>query len=104
MKWSAMDGPAGGRRAESPIALLPFRFAVEDIERSDPHRVRRGGPTSPGYFCLCSALARAEANIAIPALFERFPEMTLAVAREKIQPRGSFIMNTPATLPVRLTT
>jgi len=123
-------------RVESPIAILPFRFPIEDIEIGGV-TIRRGDPiligfaaagrdpgvhgetaatfdvTRPGkehlsfghgaHFCIGSALGRAEASIAVPALFERFPDLTLAVAPERIEPRGSFIMNTPAALPVRLT-
>ncbi|MEU7135920.1 cytochrome P450 [Streptomyces sp. NPDC046261] len=54
------------------------------------------------HFCLGAPLARLEANIALPALFERFPDMTLAVAPDELLPVDSFISNGHRSLPVRL--
>ena len=45
----------------------PHRF---DIERADTGHLAFGGGA---HFCLGAPLARAEAQIAIPLLFERFP-------------------------------
>jgi cytochrome P450 len=55
------------------------------------------------HHCLGAPLARLEAGIALSALFDRFPEMSLAVAPERIEPLGSFISNGHRSLPVRLT-
>lgn len=55
------------------------------------------------HFCIGAPLARLEASIALPALFERFPDLSLAVPREKLQPQITFIMNGNHTLPVYLT-
>lgn len=52
--------------------------------------------------CIGMPLARMEARIALPALFERFPDLTLAVAPEEIEPQVTFIMNGVLRLPVRL--
>lgn len=123
-------------RNQSPIAQLPFRFAVEDVEldgvvvpRGEPILIAYAaagrdpdlhGPTADAFditrerkdhlsfglgthFCMGSSLARLEAGIALPALFERFPDLSLAVAPDELEPRGSFIMNAHAGLPVRLT-
>lgn len=49
----------------------PDRF---DIARPDPRHVAFGGGL---HFCLGAPLARAEAQIGIPLLFERFPALTL---------------------------
>lgn len=49
----------------------PHRF---DIERADTTHVAFGGGV---HFCLGAPLARAEAQIAIAALFERFPGLRL---------------------------
>ena len=49
----------------------PHRF---DIERADTGHLAYGGGA---HFCLGAPLARAEAQIAIPLLFERFPSLRL---------------------------
>jgi hypothetical protein len=49
----------------------PHRF---DIERADTSHLAFGGGA---HFCLGAPLARAEAQIAIPLLFERFPILRL---------------------------
>ena len=49
----------------------PHRF---DIERTDTTHLAFGGGA---HFCLGAPLARAEAQIAIAALFERFPGLRL---------------------------
>jgi 2-hydroxy-5-methyl-1-naphthoate 7-hydroxylase len=123
-------------RAESPVAQLPIRFAMADIEiagmtipkgdpiligfaaagrdpasygdsagcfdltRSDKHHLSFG---FGAHFCLGAPLARLEASIGLPALFERFPDMRLAVAPHELEPQVSFIMNGNTSLPVYLT-
>jgi cytochrome P450 len=49
----------------------PHRF---DVERADTSHLAFGGGA---HFCLGAPLARAEAQIAIPVLFERFPGLRL---------------------------
>src|SRR5262249_31717357 len=49
----------------------PHRF---EIERADTSHLAFGGGA---HFCLGAPLARAEAQIAIPLLFERFPSLRL---------------------------
>ncbi|MFI7639310.1 cytochrome P450 [Nonomuraea sp. NPDC049400] len=123
-------------RVDSPAAMLPFRFATEDVEIGGVV-VRKGDPVLMGFagigrdpevhgdtagefdvtradkthlsfghglhYCLGAPLARLEAMIALPALFERFPRIELAVAPEDLEPQGTFIMNGHRALPVRLT-
>ncbi len=55
------------------------------------------------HYCLGIRLAKLAASICLPALFERFPDMTLAVRRDELEPQGTFIMNGHLTLPVYLT-
>ncbi|MEU7168272.1 cytochrome P450 [Streptomyces morookaense] len=54
------------------------------------------------HFCLGAPLARLEAAVALPALFERFPAMSLAAAPDQLRPVDSFISNGHRALPVRL--
>lgn len=123
-------------RVESPLAHLPLRYAVEDIEldgvviprgdailvnyssvgrdpalhgesagefdltRTDKTHLSFGhGP----HFCLGAGVARMVATIGLSTLFERFPGLNLAVARDELQPLPTFIMNGHRELPVRLT-
>ncbi|MEU1287206.1 cytochrome P450 [Kitasatospora sp. NPDC005856] len=123
-------------RVEAPVAHLPFRFAVEDIEiggvvipkgdpvlinfaavgrdravhgdsadafdatRSDKEHLSFGHGV---YRCIGMPLARMEGEIALSALFRRFPDLELAVPAEELAPQVTFIMNGVQTLPVRLT-
>lgn len=123
-------------RVHAPVANLPLRYAVEDIEIRGA-RFKKGeailvayaacgrdpavhGPDADrfditrvgkehlafGYgvhYCMGAPLARLEASIALPAVFERFPAMTPAVAPDALIPVKSFISNGHRSLPVRLT-
>ncbi|MGV9667644.1 cytochrome P450 family protein [Nocardia niigatensis] len=123
-------------RYQSPVAHLPLRYAVEDIEidgitipkgeailasyagaSRDPRihgatadsfditRDTKDQHVAFGYgahHCLGAPLARLEAAIALPALFERFPNLRLATDATELKPLGSFISNGHASLPVRL--
>ncbi|MDO3647876.1 cytochrome P450 family protein [Nocardia mangyaensis] len=122
-------------RFESPVAHLPLRFAVTDIE-IDGIRIAQGEAILAGYagagrdprrhgatadefdptrdnqshmafgygahHCLGAPLARLEALVSLPALFERFPAMTLAAPVSELGTVPSFISNGHHHLPVRL--
>jgi cytochrome P450 len=55
------------------------------------------------HHCLGAPLARLEAAIALPALFERYPELTLAAEPGELLPLESFVSNGYRALPARLT-
>jgi cytochrome P450 len=131
--WNAVIEEAV--RLEAPVAHLPFRFAVEDVEIGGV-RIAKGDPVLVNYAaigrdpavhgatadqfditrehkdnlsfgygihrCVGVPLAQLEAEIALPALFDRFPELDLAVAPEEIESQGSFIMNGRLSLPLVL--
>lgn len=122
-------------RVEAPVAHLPFRFPVEDVEMGGV-TIPRGEPVLIGfaaagrdpdvhgedaerfdalradkehlsfghgiYRCIGTSLARLEAGIALSALFDRFPDIALAVPSAELRPQGTFIMNGNEGLPVRL--
>ncbi|MGX1115776.1 cytochrome P450 [Streptomyces ambofaciens] len=70
-----------------------------DIDREDKDHLAFGlGP----HFCPGSHLARLEATVALPALFDAFPRLALAVAPEDIEPGQTFIGNDITALPVLL--
>lgn len=54
------------------------------------------------HFCLGAPLARMEADIALRALFGRFPDLDLAVPADELEPQESFIANGHRSLPIRL--
>ncbi|WP_308315281.1 cytochrome P450 [Streptomyces sp. ISL-100] len=123
-------------RVESPVASLPLRYAVEDIETGGV-TIKKGEAILAAYaaagrspalhgedadrfdvtrvnkehlafghgvhFCLGAPLARLEAQIALPALFERFPDLAMAVPADDLRPVESFISNGHRSLPVHLT-
>lgn len=128
-------------RVDAPVASLPLRYAVEDLDIAelggpdgafigkgeailvayaaagrDPERhgkdadrfdVTRADKEHLAFghgvhHCLGAPLGRLEARIALPALFERFPDLQLAVLQEELRPVDSFISNGHRTLPVRV--
>lgn len=122
-------------RADAPVAHLPFRFPVTDVEIGGV-TIRAGEPVlvnfaSAGrdpavhgasvcqfnvlrenkdhlsfghgsYSCVGMPLARLEAEMALPALFERFAGLCLAVPASELVPQSSCIMNGLRELPVCL--
>jgi cytochrome P450 len=122
-------------RMESPLASLPMRFAVEDIQldgvtipKGDPILINYAAlgrdpalhgesagtfdPARPNkehlsfghgaHYCLGAGIARMLAKTGLSALFERFPNLALAVDAEQLVPYPTFIMNGNCTLPVYL--
>lgn len=55
------------------------------------------------HLCPGATLARTEATVALHRLFDRYPDMTLAVAPTDLTPVPSLFSNSTRTLPVRLT-
>ncbi|MFJ4675742.1 cytochrome P450 [Kitasatospora sp. NPDC088783] len=77
----------------------------EDAARYDHTRATRRDHLSFGHgvhYCLGAELARLESRIALAALFDRFPRLTLAVPADGLRPLESFISNGPRELPVLL--
>lgn len=71
-----------------------------DLTRPDKEHLTFGHGV---HFCLGAPLARMEARIALPALFSRFPEMTIAVPPQQLKPSLGFVFYAHQALPVRLT-
>ncbi|WP_208719989.1 cytochrome P450 family protein [Amycolatopsis circi] len=70
-----------------------------DLSRKDKSALAFGHGV---HYCLGAQLARMEAELGLPALFERFPDLALALPGDQLEPMPSFITNGHVTLPVRL--
>jgi cytochrome P450 len=124
-------------RWQAPVAYLPLRYAVDDIDVAGV-TINKGDAILAAYaaagqdpahygehaaefditrdnkqhlafghgvhHCLGAPLARLEAQIALRALFERFPDLELAVPADELTPMHSFLSNGHATLPALLRT
>lgn len=82
----------------------PRRFGADagafDLTREDKDHLAFGWGV---HRCIGAPLARAEAGIALPELFARFPGLRLAAGPDGIAHVNSFITHGHETLPVRLT-
>lgn len=71
-----------------------------DVTRAPNRHISFGhGP----HVCPGAALSRLEALVALPALYARFPDLTLAVAPEELRNKPILTQNDLFDLPVRLT-
>ncbi|WP_314177147.1 cytochrome P450 family protein [Streptomyces winkii] len=73
--------------------------AAFDVMRENKRHLSFG---HGAHFCIGAPLARMEAAVALRALFDRHPELRLAVPDEELAPLPSFVGNSTRTLPVRL--
>ncbi|MFJ8914457.1 cytochrome P450 [Amycolatopsis sp. NPDC102389] len=90
---------AGYAAAGRDPALHGHDAGAFDVTRTDKAHIAFG---YGAHFCIGAPLARLEAAIALPALFERFPEMTLATSPDALSHLDSFISNGHRALPVLL--
>lgn len=81
------------------------RVHGDTADRFDVMRPTRREHLAFGYGvhrCLGAPLARLEAAIGLPALFDRFPGLVLAEPADRLRPLESFISNGHQALPVQL--
>ncbi|MGW6058380.1 cytochrome P450 family protein [Streptomyces sp. NPDC055189] len=113
IRFAAEDVPVGDKVIREGDALIVSYAAIGrdegahgptagafDITRTSPNRhISFGhGP----HVCPGAALSRLEAGVALPALYERFPELTLAVAPGELRNKPVVTQNDLYELPVRL--
>ncbi|MER5386224.1 cytochrome P450 [Streptomyces sp. NBC_00647] len=108
---SELGGPDGTVIAKGEAILAAYAAAGRDPERhgkdADRFDVTRADKEHLAFghgvhHCLGAPLGRLEARIALPALFDRFPGLRLAVPEEELRPVDSFISNGHRSLPVRI--
>ena len=75
----------------------------------DPHRLDVGREAVPHmafghgvHYCLGASLGRLEAQVALPALFERFPDLRLAVPAEDLRLGQTLSLRSLRAVPVLL--
>ncbi|MDL5154572.1 cytochrome P450 family protein [Actinomycetospora termitidis] len=96
--------PRGG------VVTLSVAAANRDPERFDAPELHDADRDLTGHvafghgihFCLGASLARLEAEVALTALFDRFPRLAPAVPLDEIVYRHSMLIHALAALPVRL--
>ncbi|MFH8679700.1 cytochrome P450 [Streptomyces lydicus] len=103
----------GGPTIRKGDAILPSFVATgrdpgQHGPTADEFNVRRPGVEHLSFghgvhHCLGAPLARMETRIALPALFERFPDLQLGVLVEELEPSNGFITSGLRSLPIRLT-
>ncbi|MFD7923243.1 cytochrome P450 [Streptomyces sp. NPDC059740] len=93
--------------AGSPVIAALLSANRDPAQFSDPDRLdltrspnRHLGLGHGLHNCLGAALARVEAEVALPALFRRFPDLTLALPREEVRYIENWAMRRIVRLPV----
>ncbi|MGJ5894270.1 cytochrome P450 family protein [Streptomyces niveiscabiei] len=119
-------------RLEPAVTHLPLRYALKDLTLPGGTTIAKGEPILASYgaanrhganadafditrvdkdhlafghgvhFCLGAPLARLEVTEALRQLFERFPDVRLAVPATDLRPLASLISNGHQELPVHL--
>ncbi|MGW5127631.1 cytochrome P450 family protein [Streptomyces sp. NPDC004069] len=78
---------------------FPDRPDELDIDRPKPVHLTFGHGI---HYCIGTHLARAQAEISIRRVFERFPDVRLAVHPSELRYQPALLVRSPAALPVRL--
>ncbi|MGW0906992.1 cytochrome P450 family protein [Streptomyces sp. NPDC002853] len=113
IRFAAEDVPVGDKVIRAGDALIVSYAAIGRDERAhgptaDAFDITRTSPNRHISFghgphvCPGAALSRLEAGVALPALYERFPELTLAVAPSELRNKPVVTQNDLYELPVRL--
>lgn len=113
LRYPTKDLDVAGHCIEAGTAVLAGYSAAgrdpaaygPDADRFDVTRDERVELLAFGYgphYCPGAPLARLEAEIALSRLFERFPDLDMAVGEDELVYSHSFVGNVVVELPVRL--
>jgi cytochrome P450 len=113
LRFAVKDFELGGAQIQAGDAILvnyagtardPAKYDRPDV--FDPTRASRDhlGFGHGTHYCLGAPLAVLEAKTALPALFDRYPNLSLAADPDTIPANPGFITNGHAHLPVHLGT
>ncbi|MEU9385547.1 cytochrome P450 [Streptomyces sp. NPDC048279] len=95
-----LAGYSAAGRDPAAHGLDADRFDVTRPAR--PDAVRHLSLGHGAHYCLGAPLARLEATVALERLFDRFPDLDLAVPEGGLAREASFVGNSVHALPVRL--
>ncbi|MET8690633.1 cytochrome P450 [Streptomyces sp. NPDC004732] len=113
IRFAAEDVPVGDKVIPKGDALIVSYGAIGRDEQAhgptaDAFDITRTSPTRHISFghgphvCPGAALSRLEAGVALPALYARFPALTLAVPHSELRNKPVVTQNDLFELPVRL--
>jgi cytochrome P450 PksS len=111
-RWALDEIELGGQRIPAGEMLLPLLLSANRDEARFPEPDRFDITRSPNkhlafgagfHFCLGAPLARLEAQVAIPALLDRLPDLRLAVAPEALVWSKAFLFRGMRSMPVAFT-
>ncbi|WP_306334913.1 cytochrome P450 [Streptomyces sp. KL118A] len=113
IRFAAEDVPVGDKVIRKGDALIVSYGAIGRDEQAhgptaDAFDITRTSPTRHISFghgphvCPGAALSRLEAGVALPSLYARFPELTLAVPHSELRNKPVVTQNDLYELPVRL--
>ncbi|WP_433801140.1 cytochrome P450 family protein [Actinomycetospora sp. CA-084318] len=111
LRFATEDLELGGATIpRGALVTLSVAAANRDPERFDAPELHDPDRDLTGHlafghgihFCLGASLARLEAEVALGALFERFPHLTSAVPLDEIVYRHSMLIHALSALPLRL--
>jgi cytochrome P450 len=112
MRYATEDLDIGGATLHKGDAILASYGAAGRDPAQYGERAGRFDVAAPtprhlsfghgAHYCLGAQLARLEAEVALPALFERFPDLAPAVTLAELEPLATVVSNSTAALPVLL--